>query len=430
MAGARRLDALPISRQLGALAAWGRHVLRRIRDERLAEAAASLAFTSLLALVPLLTLVITLLSALPVFDDWVREVEVLLLRHLLPEAAGAVVGNYLLRFAAKAAELSGIGLLMLVVTSVAMIATVERQFNAIWRVRERRPLRRRVAIYWLLATVGPLLVGTSVSVTSWLVGESMGLASRVPGVAGSLLKTLPMLSMMVALTLLYYVLPARSVRLRDAFLGAAVASALFEATKQGFAVYVASVPSYELVYGTLATLPVFLIWVYLSWLVVLSGATITATLPDFGLVTRRARRVAGADLRLAIRLLKPLTIAHDRGESLSVRRLAKDAKVEIVEVERLLESMREVGWVGRLDRGDWALTIAPEAVRIADVVDRFALARPIAAAPADPTDRRVRQFVARLFDPGTPENVTLRTLFAPFDASADTRSAQPISGKP
>jgi len=429
MATAHRLSAVPMTRHLHAVSAWGRYVLRRIGEERLPQAAASLAFTSVLALVPLLTLVITLLSALPVFDDWVREMETFLLRHLLPEAAGAVVSNYVLRFAAKAAELSGVGLLMLVVTSLAMIATVERQFNAIWRVREQRPVRRRLAIYWLLATVGPLLVGISVAVTSWLVGESMGLASRAPGLAASLLGPLPMLSTLLALTLLYYVLPARSVRLRDALIGAAVASVLFEVAKHGFALYVASVPSYELVYGTLATLPVFLIWVYLSWLVVLAGATITATLPDFGLVTTRARRVAGADLRLAIRLLKPLTIAHDRGESLSVRRLAREARAEIFAVERLLESMREAGWVGRLDGGDWALTIAPEAVRIADVVDRFALARPIAAAPGDATDRRVRQFVARVFDPGAPENVTLRTLFAPFDASTDARSAQPISGK-
>lgn len=410
-------------------AGWLRHLLRRVDEDRLPQAAASLAFTTLLGIVPLFALVFSILSAFPVFDDWVRSLEMVMERYALPETAHTVVSEYVLRFAAEASRLTGIGLLLIVVTAVAVVVTVEHQFNRIWRVRERRPWRRRVAIYWLLVTVGPFLVALSVTLTSWLVSLSHGLVRELPDFPRWVLEPLPMLATTAAVAILYLLLPGRPVRVRDALVGGAVAGVLFEVTKYGFALYVANVANFTVVYGALATLPIFLLWIYLSWLVVLAGAVITASLPDYGLDAGYRGRPVGGDFQLALRTLRQLVIAHDRGVSVDPRRIAREGAMGVVEAERILAGLREAGWAGRLDAGRWTLTIAPEAVRLSDVFANFVIAPVPSASVADPTERRVAQYVERAFDAASPENVSLRMLFTPVDVVADRRAAQPMPGR-
>jgi len=159
-------------------------------------------------------------------------------------------------------------------------ATIEREINLIWGIARARPLGRRIVVYALGLTAGPVLVGASLSLTTWLLTQSLAAMPLHGFVAELILKPLPLLFTTAALTLLYAVVPARRVPWRHALAGAAAAAAAFEAAKYGFAFYLTQVPTYEVVYGALAALPVFLIWIYLCWLIVLAGAAITATLAE------------------------------------------------------------------------------------------------------------------------------------------------------
>jgi membrane protein len=253
-------------------------VAARMLHVGLARTAASLAFTTLLGIVPLATAAFASVARFPVFQQWLDALEAFLLQHRLPQSASAVVHTHIREFVEKAAGLTGISIAFLFVTAVLMIATVEREVNAIWGVTRARPLARRLVVYTIGATAGPVLVGASISVTTWLLTQSLAAVPLRTTLADLALPVLPLAFSTLALALLYVIVPQRRVPWRHAFAGALVAALAFEGAKLGFAFYLTQVPTYELVYGALAALPVFLIWIYLSWIIVLTGAAITATL--------------------------------------------------------------------------------------------------------------------------------------------------------
>lgn len=258
--------------------AFVRRVVSHTRDIQVARTAGSLAFTTLLGLVPLATVAFAFVARFPVFQQWLDALERFLLEYMLPGSANAVVHTYIREFTEKAAGLTGVSIAFIVGTAVLMIATVEREVNAIWGVTRARPLARRLVVYAIGATAGPVLVGASISVTTWLLTQSLAAAPLRTTLADLALPALPLAFSTLALALLYVIVPQRHVPWRHAFAGALVAALAFEGAKLGFAFYLTQVPTYELVYGALAALPVFLIWIYLCWLIVLTGAAITATL--------------------------------------------------------------------------------------------------------------------------------------------------------
>jgi membrane protein len=262
----------------------------------LARTAASLSFTTLLALVPLATVALTFVARFPVFQHWLDALEAFLLKHMLPGSAYTVVHDYVREFTEKATGLTGISIVAIVVTATMATATIEREINLIWGITRRRPLGRRIVVYALGLTVGPVLVGASLSLTTWLVTQSLAAMPLHGFVADLVLMPMPLVFTTGALTLLYAVVPAQRVPWRHAAVGATAAALAFEAAKHGFAFYLTRVPTYELVYGALAALPVFLIWIYLCWLIVLAGAAITAVLaePRPSPPPRASRRKRGA----------------------------------------------------------------------------------------------------------------------------------------
>lgn len=260
------------------LVAFVRRVAVRTRQIGLARAAGSLAFTTLLGLVPLATVALEFVARFPVFHRWLDALETFLLRHMLPETAYAVVHTHIREFTEKAAGLTGISILFIAVTAAMLIATVEREINALWGVTRARPLVRRLVIYTAGTTVGPVLVGASISVSTWLVTQSLDAVPLHGTLSPIVVPLLPLVFSTLALALLYEIVPARHVPWRHAFAAGFLAALAFEGAKQGFAFYLTHVPTYELVYGALAALPVFLIWIYVCWLIVLAGAAITATL--------------------------------------------------------------------------------------------------------------------------------------------------------
>ncbi|MEP7180615.1 MAG: YihY family inner membrane protein [Betaproteobacteria bacterium] len=256
-------------------------VVGRLRGVGVARTAAALSFTTLLGLVPLLTVAVVFVTRYPVFQQWFDALERFLLRHLLP-ASGTAVRGYLVDFTTKAASLQGVSIALVAVTAFLLVATVEREIDAIWHARQPRSYLRRVFIYALGVTAGPLLIGAAVYSTSWLIEESAAqvpLASHaIPFLVGPLAVAITTL----AFTLLYLLMPARPVPLKAAFAGGLFAALGFEVAKRGFAFYMATVPTYQIVYGALAALPLFLLWIYVSWVVVLIGAAVAATLAEGG----------------------------------------------------------------------------------------------------------------------------------------------------
>jgi membrane protein len=344
---------------------FARLAWRRFREERCLQIASSLTFTALLAIVPIITVALTLISAFPVFHEQLQYVERFLVRYMLPESAAALAG-YAEQFAENAARLTTVGLAFLFVTAIIVLLTIDRAFNQIWRVPRPRGTVQRIFIYWALLTVGPLLVGASLSLTYWLVGQSLGLVKGVPLAAEVLLDVVPIVLTAAAFTLAYIAIPNRRVLVRDALAGGLLAALAFEGMKRGFALYVTQFPTYRLVYGAFASVPLFLLWIYLSWVVVLFGAVTAAVLPEWRERATQVDAVPGAQFLDALQILRVLWEAHRRGEVVTVLRLHGIVKLPFDRIEATLHAMSAAHWTGRVANG-WALIKDAAEVSVADV---------------------------------------------------------------
>ena len=266
-------------RRLGVESArYAQVVAARYRGDRLPRVAEALSYTTTLSIVPLTTVAFGLFAVFPVFEKWMATIQAFLYSHFLP-TSGDVVQRYLQDFASKSASLTAVGLLFLILTALMLMATIEQTFNDIWRVTQsRRPLHRFLS-YWAILTLGPLLLGVSLSVTSYLVSLPFFGSG---GVRSAVVEALPVLTQVAAIFLLYTIVPNARVKWQHALIGSLAAAALFEVAKNGFAYFVVNYSSYNAIYGAIAALPVFLIWVYVSWLIVLLGAVLVATMPQWG----------------------------------------------------------------------------------------------------------------------------------------------------
>lgn len=362
---------------------------RRLQEERLPQVAGSLTFTTVLALVPVLTIALAVFTTFPLFDTFRRALESYFLRSLIPGGIANTILNYLNQFASQATRLSAVGAVALIATAVAMVGTVDRTFNRIWRVRTKRPFAQRVLTYWAVITLGPLLIGVSISLTGYLFAATNGVVLKAP-LMGALAYTVVSLSLNSgAFTLLYMVVPNRLIDWRDAACGGVLAALAFELSKRLFAVFVASFPTYTVLYGALAAMPLFLVWVYLGWLIILIGATLAAALP----VVRYERwwhvPQPGSEFIDALALLGVLYQArHEESAAVSAATLRERTRIGFEESERLLQQMLEAGWVGRIRQeavrrrvqfgkrqteglDSWTLLGNPDQLRLADVYRLF-----------------------------------------------------------
>ncbi len=350
-----------------------RLIAQRFVDDRCVQVAGDLTFTTLLALVPLLTIALTLVSAFPVFEEWSTAFKVFLLTTLVPEVGGKVITVYMQQFADNAAKLTAVGLVFLGVTALMLMVSIERVFNIIWRARRPRSVMQRLVVYWTIITIGPILIGASISLTSWLVAQSIGSVGAGEDARNMLLRIVPVILNGTAFALLYLTIPNRRVRVKDAIIGGMTAALAFEAMKRGFALYVQLFPTYSLIYGTFATIPVFLLWIYLSWLVVLLGAVVVAVLPRWRLGIARADVGADTSFFRALRLLELLHAARRSGETPTVPRLALQAGTLEETIEAVLETMERAGWVRRVEPAGWVLTRDLDTLPLAEVLRTFAL---------------------------------------------------------
>ena len=271
-----------------------RIVMRRFNEDRCMQIASSLTFTSLLAIVPVVTVAVTVIAAFPFFAQLTAALQVFILQNLMPASAEAVA-SYTQQFSTNAEKLTAVGIAFLVLTAIMLLLTIDRAFNHIWRVRKPRPVVQRWLVYSAVITAGPVLIGASLTLTSWLVGEAVGLVSGLPGAGVALLTVVPFVLTSLALALLYAAMPNRRVALGDAAAGGFLAGISFELMKRAFALYISYFPTYTVVYGAFATFPLFLMWIYLSWLVVISGAVFVASLPEWREAAEQCGRVGAGD---------------------------------------------------------------------------------------------------------------------------------------
>jgi membrane protein len=396
-----------------------RVVARRFEEDNGLQIASSLTFTTLLSLVPIVTVALTLLSAFPLFHGLAGVIEDWVFDNMLPDSVEAVQ-KYTGQFVDNAANLTAVGLAALAVTAIMLLLTIDDAFNNIWRVRRARPMLQRVLIYAALIAVGPLLIGASLSLTSWLVSASAGWTQVIPHADGVLIKLSAVALTSLALALLYYAMPHRAVNRADALTGGMLAGVVFEVTKHGFGFYVTSFPTYKLVYGAFAAVPVFLLWLYVSWLVVLLGAVVVATLPEWRQQTAHEHIAPGSDFGYALQVLKVLWQAQQRSAKaggVSVSQLHGTLRVRYERIEAILETLRRASWVNRVASAGWVLQRDPASIAVADVYRLFVF------DPALPMPAEQPELVSLARDLGNrighAAGLSLAELFEPAAAAQD-----------
>ena len=261
--------------------AFVRGVIARLTGIGLARTAAALSYATVLNLVPLFTVAFVYVARYPLFQQWLDALERFLLKHLQP-GSETIVREYLTQFTRKAAGLQGVSVALVVITAVLLVATIEHEINAIWGVRDPRSWPHRVFVYALGITAGPLSIGAAIYATTWVLETSVAQAPFFSPAVTFIATPLAVAVTTLVFTLLYALFPARRVPLKAAFWGGLFAALGFEVAKYGFRLYVTNFPTYEIIYGALSVVPLFLFWIYVSWYVILVGAAVTATLAEGG----------------------------------------------------------------------------------------------------------------------------------------------------
>lgn len=323
---------------------------RRLREESLPQVAGSLTFTTVFALVPLLTIALAIFTTFPLFNTFRSSLEAYFVQSVMPKSISSTILNYLTMFASKATRLSAVGAVALIFTSIAMMNLIERVFNRIWRVRGERRWTKRILVYWAILTLGPLLIGVSITLSSQVFMATSDLIGSVP-VLGAVIYTIVSLALTTAgFTLLYVAVPNRDVDWHDAAWGGLVAGLAFELAKRGFAIFITQFPTYSKIYGALAALPLFLLWVYVSWMITLFGALLVAALPVVKYERWWHEAQPGGEFVDAMAILKVLYIACKCGDTALVGAGAIRARTRLGfdEMDNLLEKMMAEGWVGRV----------------------------------------------------------------------------------
>ncbi len=351
----------------------------RAAQARTLQLSSSLTFTTVLATVPLLAVVLSLFTAFPLFKEFSDALQDFLTNSLMPTAISENVMSYLNEFALQASRLTIIGGGALLFTVVSLIMSVEAALNTIWRVDRQRRFAHRVVVYWAVITLGPVVAGASLYTTALLARESLGFLVDLPILLEVAFKLSPLLLGGIGIAALFIVVPNTRVNRADALIGGLISALILETMKIGFAYYIAQFSTYTVVYGAFAALPVFLIWVYLCWLGILVGALVAANLPLIRIGEFNQREKPGAALMDALSILKLLSQARGAlPPGVSALELIKHLGLPLNTLERRLNCLTSMGLItvapdAQSER--WLLACDPERATLGPLVDQLALDR-------------------------------------------------------
>ena len=353
----------------------------RFKEDHLGLTASSLTFTTIISIVPLFTVALAIFSVFPMFAKMQTGLQQLLVDSLIPDNIARQVLSYLGQFATQASKIGWVGAVAFLVSALMMILTIDGKLNDIWRVRTTRHLARRIIVYWTLLTLGPLLLGLSLTFSSYVMSASKGWVSVLPGGVKVLLDMLEFVVIATGLAAMYRFVPNTQVRWTHALLGGVFTAVGLELAKRGLAWYLAKVPTFSAVYGAFATVPILLIWIYVAWVIVLLGAVVAAYLPSLQSGIARRGDTAGWNFQLALEILQVLS---KKGGGANLDALSKQLRVDDLQLESPLQTLMSLDWVGKLDESDqvqngqgqggrYVLLINPAATLLAPLGERLLL---------------------------------------------------------
>lgn len=348
---------------------FSRFIVKRCLDLRLFQVSSSLTFTTLLALVPFFTIALSVVSAFPMFEDITRQFQMFITNNLVPQASAKVINEYVFGFLDNASKLTTIGLIMLIASSVLLINTIETTFNQIWGASKPRPILTRFLVYWAILTLGPLILGLTISQIGLFVRQS-SFAYAYPTLTWLIHFVLSTLINTCLLWLLYRVVPARYVPASHALVGALWSAIILEMAKRLFSFYFSYFGSYELIYGAFAALPLFLLWINVLWIILLSGAVLTNALSYWQ--GDAFQRHAGQRGRFddVLKTLILLAQAQYDGKTLATKSFRQHINMGYDEIGDLLEQLQHYQYVTK-DHDGWLLKIHPNKINLRDIFHIF-----------------------------------------------------------
>jgi len=360
------------------VASFGRFLWRRFLDDRLFQAAAALAYTTVFALVPLAIVVFGVLSAFPVFDRWSDQLSDYVFSNFVPSAARAAEG-YLRQFSASAGQLTAAGFIALVISLLITLNSVEETFNQIWRVGSSRPKLTRFLVYWTVLTLGAMLAAASLAVSARVFALPLFGTQEGQWLASFSLRLAPVLIEFACITLVYRVVPHHTVKWRHAVPGAILAAILLELVKWGIGAYLGSFQSYQKLYGTVAFVPILLLWIYLCWVAVLLGASLASSMAAFRYQPVELRLPQGYEFYALLRLLGRFQQARALGKGLDDDEILQHEPMMTDSLlQQLLCDMERIALLRRAENGDWMLARDLEQLTLADLYEATQLRIPVA----------------------------------------------------
>ena len=357
-----------------------RFLAKRSLDDHLFEAAGALSFTTVFALVPLSVVVFGVLSAFPVFSEWSDQLSNYVFSNFVPSAARSVEG-VLKQFSANAGQLTTVGVVALLASLLITLSGVEAAFNRIWRVKSARPKFGRFLVYWTVLTLGALVAAASLAVSAKFFAMSVFETTAGHFLESTMLWLAPMTIELLAFAAIYRVVPHRTIRWRHAVAGALLATFLFELVKWGIGVYLGSFGLYSKIYGGLAFLPIFLLWIYLSWTAVLLGASLASSMSAFRYQPAAMRLPLGYEIYGLLRLLARFNEARARGAGLHTDEIQQlEPMLTDTLVQQMLAQLSEINVVRRAEGGEWLLSRDLDDLTLAELYEACQLRIPIAEA--------------------------------------------------
>lgn len=353
---------------------------RRFLDDRLFEAAGGLSYTTVFALVPLSMVVFGVLSAFPVFDQWSGRLTDYVFTNFVPSSARKVE-DYLRGFTLNTGQLTTAGVIALVISLLITLTSVEATFNRIWRVPVARPKFSRFLVYWTVLTLGALVATASLALSTQFFALAMFKSGFGHLIEASMLRLAPLTIEMLAFAAIFRVVPHRTVKWRHALAGALFSVLLFELVKWAISQYLGSFGTYQKIYGPLAFVPVFLLWIYLGWVAILLGASFAASMSAFRYQPVEMRLPEGFEVYGLLRLLGRFAEARREGRGLHTEAVQQlEPSLTDTLVQELLGQLAAIGLVTRAESGEWLLSRDLDELSMAELYEACQLRIPIGEA--------------------------------------------------